>query len=74
MSSNHELVFEKSLEETDFGLIICGKTGNLKGLWIPKGMEEEPVPESLVQICVEVFGVDPTEFEDPDDPTDKTIH
>ena len=60
--------FEEALEDTDFGLIICGKTGKLKGLWIPEGMEEEPVPETIVNLCCEVFGIEESEFFD-DDPT-----
>jgi len=66
--SEEKLAFEDALEDTDFGLIVCGKTGNLKGLWIPEGMDEEPVPENIVRMCVDIFGVDPEEFND-DEPT-----
>jgi hypothetical protein len=60
----HELAFEEALDDTDYGLIIDGKSGKLKGLWIPRGMDEELVPESIVRICVEVFGIDPKEFDE----------
>lgn len=59
-----EIEFEDALEPTDFGFIVCGKTGTLKGLWIPSEMDDEPVPESIVRLCVEHFGIDPAEFED----------
>jgi hypothetical protein len=64
--SNHEktgLEFEESLGENDFGLIICSKTGRLKGLWIPEGHDEDNVPQTIVDVCVDYFGVDPNEKE-----------
>ena len=64
MSDNHELEFSEALEETDFGLIVCGKTGKLKGLWIPSELEDDPVPGSIVNMCVDIFGIDPEEFDD----------
>jgi hypothetical protein len=74
----HTLEFHESLEDTDFGLIICGKTGALKGLWVPKGMDEEPVPESIVRMCVDIFGIDEKEFDyvddDLGDPPTGTLH
>lgn len=54
-----QVKFEDTLESTDFGFIVCSKTGRLKGLWIPTGVEEDEVPESIVKLCVEVFGIDP---------------
>lgn len=56
--------FEDSLSSDDFGLIICGKTGKLKGLFIPEGKEDEEVPQSIIDVCVEHFGIDPNEFEE----------
>lgn len=58
----HEVMFEDSLEDTDFGFIVCGKTGRLKGLWIPKELEDEEVPENIVNLCIDVFGIDESEF------------
>jgi len=79
-TKTHEGLFEEALEDTDYGLIVCGKTGVLKGLWIPKGSEDDEVPESLVRICVDVFGIDESEFftsEEEDDmgtPPTETLH
>lgn len=66
--SNREITFDEALEETDFGLIVCGKSGRLKGLWIPKEMDDDPVPENIVRMCVEYFGIDPAEFNDDNTP------
>ena len=55
--------WEEALTDTDFGLIICGKTGRLKGLWIPDGKDEDEVPQPIVDICMEYFGVDPNQQE-----------
>lgn len=63
--SKHEkqtsLEFGDSLSDTDFGLIICSKTGRLKGLWIPEGQDEDNVPQTVVDLCVDYFGIDPNE-------------
>lgn len=56
--------FEDALEPTDFGFIVCGKTGQLKGLWIPTEHDSDEVPESIVRLCVEVFGIDPNSSKD----------
>ena len=69
MSNTHELEFEEALSDTDFGLIVCGKTGKLKGLWIPTELKNEPVPDTIVDMCVKIFGVDPKEFEDDERPS-----
>ena len=58
MSENSEYVnFDEALDEDDWGLII-GSNGALKGLFIPKGKEQDLVPESIVDICEQYFGVD----------------
>ena len=62
--SKQQVEFEQVLAPTDFGFIVCGKTGRLKGLWIPSEMDEEPVPENIIRMCVEHFGIDPAEFDD----------
>jgi len=61
------VTFEESLEDDDWGLII-GKNGNLKGMFIPEGQQEEWVPESIVEICEKYFGVD------LDADNDNTLH
>ena len=45
MSNDSYVEFEDTLDEDDFGLIVCGKTGSLKGLFIPRGKEDEEIPE-----------------------------
>lgn len=59
-NKENALKFEDSLDQDDWGLII-GSDGSLKGLFIPDGREDEEVPEVIIQICLDVFGVDPTE-------------
>jgi len=45
------------MEDDDFGLIIS-KTGDLKGLFVPKEYEEaDYVPEAIVQILSQVYGI-----------------
>lgn len=60
MMSKESLTFSESLEDDDWGIII-GKDGTLKGMFIPEGEDETQVPEAIVQICLDYFGVDPTE-------------
>jgi hypothetical protein len=76
MSEEHEVAFEEALEDTDFGFIVCGKTGRLKGLWIPVAMDDLPVPENIINMCVEHFDIDPAEFDiDEEESSDgKTLH
>ena len=61
---NEKVSFDEALDDEDFGFIVCGKTGKLKGLWIPEGQEEDNVPEVIIKLCVEFFGIDPEEFND----------
>lgn len=64
MSNDKENIFvefEDSLGEDDYGLIVCGKTGTLKGLWIPSGKENDKVPETVVDVCIDYFGINPNE-------------
>ena len=55
--------FADSLDDDDWGLII-GSKGELRGSFIPKGKEEDMVPQSIVKICEEYFGVDLTQDND----------
>ena len=69
-----KITFEEALEDDDWGLII-DKTGKLKGLFIPDGADGDDVPESIIQLCVTNFGIDPEEFygdQESDQPT--TFH
>lgn len=63
MSSTRGIQFEESMSNTDYGLIVCSKTGKLKGVWIPEGMEESDIPYSIVSACKRLFGIDPNETE-----------
>lgn len=55
------ITFEESLDDNDWGLII-DENGRLKGLFIPEGSGEDDVPESIIQLCCNQFGIDPEEF------------
>ena len=52
--------FEDALEDDDWGLIISSE-GELKGLFIPEGKEEDDVPKQIVDMCVRCFGIDVTQ-------------
>tara|TARA_B100000780_G_scaffold114398_1_gene80165 strand:+ start:791 stop:1000 length:210 start_codon:yes stop_codon:yes gene_type:complete len=56
--SKVELEFKQSLEETDYGLIV-GTDGNLKGIWVPSTVEEDYIPDAIVNLCVTKFGINP---------------
>ena len=56
---SNTIEFEDALEDDDWGLIISSE-GELKGLFIPEGKEEDDVPENIVNMCVRVFGIDVT--------------
>jgi len=45
------------LAEDDWAIII-GQDGSLKGVFIPDGKDDDDVPESVVAIMAEFFGVD----------------
>jgi|TARA_B100000959_G_scaffold41018_1_gene40778 hypothetical protein len=62
------ITMDTALEDDDWGLIITA-SGDLKGLYIPKGKEEEEVPIAIQDICESFFGVD---WEDND--KFQTIH
>lgn len=55
--------FESALDDEDWGLII-GKDGTLKGMFIPEGQDEDLIPENIVTICKELFGIDITADEE----------
>jgi hypothetical protein len=53
-----KMEFETALSDTDYGLIV-GKDGRLKGIWIPSGYEDEEIPDTIVALCIQRFGIDP---------------
>ena len=75
MSNEEARTLEAQLGDNDWAIII-GKDGNLKGLFIPDGMDEELVPDSIVAIMEEYFGVDfDTEIDDAVEvPPGETLH
>lgn len=58
--SHEYLGFDKTLSEDDYGFIL-DKDGNLKGIWLPKGSEEDEIPEAIVQLIVDHWGIDPND-------------
>lgn len=62
----HDLEFGSTLDEDDYGLIIS-KDGMLKGVWIPETHDDEEIPEVIVELCKNYFGLDPNNDE-------RTIH
>lgn len=73
--SDEVKTLEEQLGDDDWAIII-GSNGNLKGVFIPAGMDEELVPESIVTIMAHYFGVD---FDEEIDsslqaPPDETLH
>jgi|TARA_B110000503_G_scaffold103721_1_gene154780 hypothetical protein len=63
MSHNQvELEFRKSLESTDYGLIV-GCNGMLKGIWVPESRDGLDIPDAIVDLCIEKFGIDPNSNE-----------
>jgi hypothetical protein len=55
--SEESNTLEEQLGDEDWAIII-GDDGNLKGLFIPEGKDEDLVPESIVTIMAEYFGID----------------
>jgi hypothetical protein len=59
--AEQKITFEESLEDDDWGLIVSN-TGELKGLFIPDGKDDDDVPEAIVKLCATYFGVSEEEF------------
>ena len=53
-----EREFKQSLDTSDYGLIV-GCDGMLKGIWVPETMQGLDIPEGIVDMCVQKFGIDP---------------
>lgn len=65
---------EAQLDEDDWAIII-GKNGNLKGLFIPDGKDEDEVPESIIHIMMDYYGVNFDIDDDEEETSDgHTIH
>lgn len=55
--SHDYLGFEDTLDKDDYGFIL-DKEGKLKGIWVPQGHEDEDVPEPIVELLKEKWGID----------------
>jgi hypothetical protein len=74
MSDNKEKdTLESQLEEGDWALII-GSNGNLKGMFIPDGSDEDEVPDSIIRIMYEYFGINFDDEEVQETSDGQTIH
>jgi hypothetical protein len=70
MMNSHQLIgFSSTLDEDDYGIIIS-KEGRVKGVWIPKGKEDEVIPIAVVNLCEQSFGINPN----TDEYISQTIH
>ena len=56
-----KITFEEYLGDSDWGLIIDSK-GQLKGLFIPDGKDDDDVPDAIIQMCITQFNINPEEF------------
>jgi len=70
---SRRITFEESLEHDDWGLII-DKHGKLKGLFIPDGADEDDIPDSIIQLCCNQFGIDIEEFYNDEDELPDIVH
>ena len=68
MSDEESKELKDHMDAEDWALII-GKDGNLKGLFMPDGTDEDVVPESIVYIMESYFGIS---FDDEEDEEEET--
>ena len=72
MSDEEKQSLYDQIGEDDWALII-GSDGNLKGMFIPEGKDEDEVPESIVYIMENYYGIDFNEDEE-ESSDGQTIH
>jgi hypothetical protein len=76
MSEDHQdehLSLYDQMDDEDWALII-GSDGNLKGMFIPEGKDEDEVPYSIVHIMEKYFGIDFSEDSEEESSDGQTIH
>ena len=76
MNEDHQdedLSLYDQMNEDDWALII-GNDGNLKGMFIPDGKDEDEVPESIVYIMENYYGIDFSEDGEEESSGGQTIH
>lgn len=71
--SRTPIEFKEAVDKDDYGLIIASD-GALRGIWIPKEKQGQPLPYAIVKICKDFYGVDPSEDEDDYIEEKPTIH
>jgi hypothetical protein len=71
--SNQPKTLEEQLGNDDWAIII-GSDGNLKGMFIPDGKDEEEVPESILYIMEKYFGIDFNEVDEEETSDGHTLH
>jgi hypothetical protein len=69
---DEDLSLYDQMDEDDWALII-GSDGNLKGMFIPEGKDEDEVPKSIVYIMENYYGIDFSDEEEESD-DNPTIH
>ena len=74
-TENDRISLYDQLDDDDWAVII-GSNGNLKGIFIPEGKDEDLVPDSIVTIMYEYFGINfDEEIEEADVvPPGETLH
>tara|TARA_R110000772_G_scaffold241193_1_gene353485 strand:+ start:799 stop:1008 length:210 start_codon:yes stop_codon:yes gene_type:complete len=69
MAKHDYMGFSETLEDDDYGLIVS-KDGTIKGIWVPRHLEnEQEIPPAIATICDLHFGIDPN-----DDSNYQTMH
>ena len=58
MKTHRHIGFLDSLDEDDYGIMLSHE-GRIKGIWIPRIYDTEPVPAAVVELCLTNFGIDP---------------
>jgi hypothetical protein len=61
--SEDDISFSEAIGDDDYGLIVCGKTGKLKGIWVPSINENELLPPVIISLMNNYFGVSPDDSE-----------
>lgn len=56
MADEEDIGLEDAFDDTDFGIIISSE-GDLKGLYIPASMDDEFVPEVIIEILETHWGI-----------------
>jgi hypothetical protein len=75
MSKVKKSLFDQ-MKDDDWAIII-GKDGELRGVFMPEGDDEDEVPEAIVSIMENYYGIDffdEGDYEYIDDDQPKTFH